>query len=72
MESMDIYTEPGKKVMFLGQNGMDWELLKAMNSLVVGETYTVSYIDVGNWSSEVSFQEVEGTYNVVMFANIED
>jgi hypothetical protein len=44
----------------------------AMNSLVVGETYTVSYIDVGNWSSEVSFQEVEGTYNVVMFANIED
>lgn len=64
---MDIYSPPGTKVVFHGLGGYNNEKVCAEKSLVLGNTYTVQYIDVGRSSSTVKLQEVEGDFNTVLF-----
>lgn len=64
---MDIYSRPGTKVVFHGRGGYDGEKVRAEKSLVLGNTYTVKYTDVGSCSSSVWFYEAEGVFNTVMF-----
>lgn len=64
---MNIYAKKGSKVVFTGKNGSDWDQQDAQKRLIIGSVYTVKRTDVGNWSSTVEFQEVEGSYNTVLF-----
>jgi hypothetical protein len=68
--SMDIYSKPGTKVEFLDRNGHEWERKEAEKILEVGQIYTVESIDVGDWCSYVTFEEVSGEFNSVMFDNM--
>lgn len=71
METMDIYTAPGEKVVFLGKNGYDHQPEEAKKYLEVGKEYTVEGIDVGSSSSRVYLTEFpEKGFNTVMFRNI--
>lgn len=65
--SMNIYSHPGTRVRFLNENGYDHERTSAAEVFDTERYYTVSEIDVGNWSSTVHFEEVEGWWNTVMF-----
>lgn len=38
----------------------------------IDKEYTVSNISVDNWSSDVTFEEVTGYWNTVMFQNVEE
>lgn len=64
---MDIYTRPGRKVIFTGCNGHDHQREHANKVLSVGQAYTVKYIDVHSFCSYVELEEVPGEFNSVMF-----
>lgn len=69
---MNIYAEEGAKVKYLAKGGWDSDVLNANKHLVKGNTYTVDYVSVSGWSSEVCLKEVNGrTFNTVMFEDIE-
>lgn len=69
---MNIYTESGSKVIYLGTGGYDSDLIHANKYLKVGEIYTVEWVDVGDWSSDVYLEEVPGQdFNTVHFENVE-
>ena len=66
--TMDIYSKPGTKVIYLGENGYEADRAKANKYLEVGKEYTVRSIDVGGFMSQVELEEVVGiTFNTVMF-----
>lgn len=69
---MNIYADLGHKVRYTGEDGYDrdHEKIKA-EGIKPGDILTVSYTDVGDWSTEVAFIEVVGTYNSVMFEDVE-
>lgn len=50
---------------FLGKNGRDWQLAKAMKELVVGRRYRVYGASGGQSSSSIGLKT--GWYNSVMF-----
>lgn len=65
---MNIFCEPGHKVVYLAENGHDHELAVANTVLSKGETYTVKDVDVHNYVSYVEFVEVPGQrFNTVQF-----
>jgi hypothetical protein len=66
---MDIQSKPGTKVFFLGINGHTEELKQAKEKFQDGQVLTVKEMNVGHSSSRVSFEEVDGWYNTVMFEN---
>lgn len=69
-DSMDIYSAPGTRVVYMGINGYGSERDFANICLSIGGTYTVSMIDVGGWSSSVELLELPGKwFNTVMFRN---
>ena len=69
--SMDIYSTPGTKVVFLDKNGDEYERAAAERILKVGQVYTVVDIDVMDWRSEVTLEEIpDKTFNSVMFNTI--
>lgn len=66
--SMDIYSKPGTKIVFTGENGSDWDKEHAFKHLEVGKEYTVKSIEVGGWSSLLELEEVPGVrFNTVHF-----
>jgi hypothetical protein len=68
---MDIYSPEGTKVVFLGFNGYPSQVESAIeDGLVVGEEYTVEFVDVGSSCSYVSLKEFVREYNTVMFGKI--
>ena len=68
---MDIYSRPGTKVVYLGENGYDSQRETANKILKVGQAYIVKNIDVGDSYSYVALEEVPNqTFNTVMFDNI--
>lgn len=69
--SMDIYSTPGTKVVFLDKDGAENERAAAERILKIGQIYTVADIDVMDWRSEVTLEEIpDKTFNSVMFNNI--
>jgi hypothetical protein len=64
----ECFARPGiDNVIFLGQNGREQELQKALKHFRVGERYVVAETDIGNWSSTYKIKGVAGTWNTVMF-----
>ena len=69
--SMDIYSSIGTKVTFLNRNGTDFDRVEAEKILKIGEVYTIANIDVRDYISYVTLEEVPGkTFNSVMFDNV--
>jgi len=69
--TMDIYTAPGRKVIFMGVNGYDYERAEALKLLTVDASYTVNNIEVNSSSSYVEFEELPGErFNSVMFKDL--
>lgn len=67
-ETMEIYSEPGTKVIYTGKNGYDHDRERADKLLEVGKTYTVLETDVQPWSTGVSLEEVPNEwFNSVHF-----
>jgi hypothetical protein len=69
--SMDIYSPEGTKVTFLDRNGTDFDRVEAEKILKVGQVYTIKSIEVYDWVSYVTLEEVpDKTFNSVMFDNL--
>ncbi len=66
---MDLKTKKGSRVRFLGRNGYEHQLKKAMEVLEVGGEYEVIDLEVGDWSSVVTIDH--GRFNSVMFENVD-
>ena len=68
---MDIYSEPGTKVIFENpDNGWSHDQEKAKAHLTVGEMYTVQITEVHSSHSHVILKEFPGIkFNTVMFEN---
>ena len=65
---MDIYSKPGEKVVFAGNNGHYFQRKAAKEFFSPNQILTVSSINIENWSSTVEFKEYPGkTFNTVMF-----
>lgn len=62
-----VWPDAGDRVHFLGRNGYDSELKRAMEVFEVGKYYTVAECDIGSSSSTFLFEEVPGWWNTVMF-----
>ena len=58
----------GTKLIFLNKNGYDYQLEEAREKFVVGKLYTVVGGNIFRNDSVVEFEEVEGEWNTVMFA----
>jgi hypothetical protein len=72
MESMDIYSEPGTKVIYTGKNGYSHDKKHADEYLEVGKTYTVDHTEVYSWSSVVYLDEIaDQSFNTVHFVEAE-
>lgn len=70
-ESMDIYTQPGSSVVFLGRNGYVGQLEEAKALLEVGGIYVVESISVSSWSTSIRLVGFPNrTFNSVMFGNV--
>lgn len=65
--SMDIYSKPGTKVVFTGLNGGEIEQASARKKLVIGKSYTVKRTEIEGWYTDVYLNEVEGSFNSVLF-----
>lgn len=67
---MDIETTRGAKVRYMGYGGYDGDKEHANKYLTVREIYTVTKLNVGDWSSTVELKEFpELRFNTVMFEN---
>ncbi len=67
---MNLEAKKGDKVVFLNENGHDWQPKEARekHGLVEGNVYTVAKMEVHNFSSDVWLEEVPGiAFNTVMF-----
>lgn len=69
---MDIYCNPGTKVRYLDENGYDGDREYARKFMQKDQTFTVEYVNVGNWSSLVAFRELPGKeFNTAMFEEVD-
>lgn len=66
----DIYSAPGTKIIFLGENGYEHELEDAKSKLTVGVVYTLKYSDVDSCTTDFYLEEIDGCFNSVMFGKI--
>lgn len=67
-ESMNIYAQPGAKVVFHGEGGYDHDQQTGHKHLTVGKTYTVDHTEAGDWHTDVILREVPIVrFNSVMF-----
>ncbi len=57
----------GDKMRFLGKNGYDAELERALDTFEIGAVLTVKDCRVGGWEHSVAFEGVQGRWNGVMF-----
>lgn len=64
----DRFLYEGTEVRFLNKNGYDFEREQAAAIFDTDKTYTISGVDIGNWSSTYQFEGIPGHFNTVMFA----
>jgi hypothetical protein len=71
--SMNIYSNRGTKVVFcFPKNGYPSDQDQANKYLIVGQIYTVDWIDVNSCSSSVHLVEVSGvSFNSVLFGSLD-
>ncbi len=60
----------GTQVEFIGKNGYEYQLNKALETFKVGQVLTIKDCVVSSSSSIYEFEEVPGTWNTVMFRTI--
>lgn len=73
MSVMDIYSKPGTKVRYSGKNGYGYDHKPFLDAGVeIGTVFTIRDIDVGRSSTYVSFLEIGGEHNSVIFDEIQD
>ena len=65
---VEKWPEPGDKMQFLDRNGYDVELETARKVFTKGQVVTVKKFDLGGWCSSITFEELSGKWNSVMFA----
>jgi len=65
---VEKWPEPGDKMQFLDRNGYDVELEAARKVFTKGQVVTVKKFDLGGWCSSITFEELPGKWNSVMFA----
>ena len=71
--TMDIHSKNGAKVIFTDTNGYDTDCEYAKNAgFIKGKVYTVKKTNISSYSTSVSFHEIEGWFNSVMFITAED
>ena len=69
--TMDINTLIGRKVIFQGIHGLDFEIEFAKTLLEVGKKYTICDIEIGNWNTNIYLEEIDNFgFNSVMFSNV--
>lgn len=67
-EPIDIYAEEGTKVKYTGKNGYDSDKEHANKYLKVGEIYTIDYMIVNGWNTEIYLKEMPNeVFNSVHF-----
>ena len=71
--AMDIYAEPGTKILYPNREDVvESERKFATRHLKPGSIYTIKKIDRGNWSTAVYLEEVPGiSFNSVLFVDLE-
>ncbi|MCP1306441.1 hypothetical protein [Paenibacillus tyrfis] len=71
-KTMNIYAQKGDKVVFLNDNGHDWEPEHARKvGLKEGGVYTVECTEVGGCHTDVYLREFPGFgFNSVMFRDL--
>ena len=60
--SMDIYSRPGTKVTYMGENGSEADLRYANEHLKLRQLYTIERTRVSGWHTDVYLVEVPGKY----------
>lgn len=69
---MNINAKSGTKIRFTGEGGHESENAEARAQLEIGGLYTLNYTRIGSWSTDVYLDEVEGSFNSVMFEDVEE
>ena len=70
--SMNINAEEGDKVVFAFPDSGMGNGAYAAKHLELGKTYTVKYVDIGGWQSDVYLKEIpDKSFNSVHFADVE-
>jgi hypothetical protein len=67
-EDVPLNSAPGTRVVFHGIGGYPADHEKAHSALVVGETYTLASIVVGDWISYLQLEGIRGSFNTVLFS----
>jgi hypothetical protein len=68
---MRLDTKPNDVVIFIGEGGYPIQREQAHAKLTVGQEYTVENLYVGTWDSVVTLVGIDGTFNSVLFDNME-
>lgn len=73
MPIMDIFSEPGTRVIFdRPNNGTKYDKDNCAEFLALGAFYTIEKTEVGDYSTRVFLREIPGRwFNSVMFSNAE-
>lgn len=71
---ISLSTPPGAKIRFVNAlAGWDGDVRQAKNMLTLGQVYTVSALEVYDYSSTVWLEEFPGDrFNTVQFSNVGD
>ncbi len=70
---MNIYAKPGDKVVFLDENGHDWQREEARKLMKKYRVYTVDHTDVGGFHTDVYLKEFpDEFFNAVMFDDYDE
>lgn len=68
---MDIYGESGNKVRYTGEGGYESDRTYANQYIDVGSILTIKHIEIGGWTTYVTFEEIPGrSFNSVMFEDV--
>jgi hypothetical protein len=71
--TMNIYAKKGDKVIYcFPTSGYDYDKEQAKEKLVLNQVYTIERTKVHGWSTDVYLQEVQGSFNSVMFADFKE
>ncbi len=64
------WPQPGDKMRYLGENGLEYQREHADQIIGPGTILTVVECYVGSFSSKIVFEEFPGEWNSVMFEKV--
>lgn len=71
-QPMRINVPEGTRVKFMNENGYDRERERAARILSIEDTYTIDWIEIGGWRTEIYLKEFPNeSFNSVMFKEAE-